>query len=258
MRRVIQEHPILAARLLPRLVMATLVAGALLFAPPHAADAALTTGKCLGQKRTAWITLRKCQGVEQVKQLNGKPTDLAKCQTKFQDVLAKISAKATKATIPCRYRANGDGTVTDYDTGLQWETKDGFVGGICFITVLSHCVNDLYTWVEAQSFVDSLNGSSADGLNIANAFAGYADWRLPTIVELETILLAPYPSCGTSPCIDPIFGPTAASSYWSATTSVSNPSFPNNAWDVSFSNGSVDGEFSKANSFYVRAVRSGL
>ena len=87
-----------------------------------------------------------------------------------------------------------------------------------------------------------------DWLNQVNAvnFAEHSDWRLPSEEgcnlcppgagfscsqcdphELETILLAPYP-CGTSPCIDPIFGPTAVS-YWSASTDAADPV---NAWIV--------------------------
>src|SRR5262245_36644002 len=76
-------------------------------------------------------------------------------------------------------------------------------------------------------------------LNAAN-FPGHNDWRLPSELgcngpgvwgppgytcgssdphELETILLEPY-GCGTSPCIDPIFGPTASNRYWSSSLSV--------------------------------------
>jgi hypothetical protein len=71
--------------------------------------------------------------------------------------------------------------------------------------------------------------------------------------ELETILLAPF-SCGTSPCIDPIFGPTAAFFYWSATTSAGNP---NGAWLMFFNNGLVTVGINKNNAFSVRAVRTG-
>jgi len=224
------------------------------------ADAALTTSACLVQKRKAWITFRKCQGSEQVKLLKGKPADLANCQTKFQDALAKITTKATKAAIACRYGANGDGTVTDYDTGLQWETKNGEVGGVCLIFVdhPNHCVNSTYTLVDAQSFVGSLNGSSANGLILTNPFAGSADWRLPTVTELRTILDMTALGCDSgSPCIDPIFGPTVptvAGGYWSATTVAGYPAF---AWGVFFSDGYV-GYDSKDGLYYVRAVRAGL
>jgi hypothetical protein len=70
---------------------------------------------------------------------------------------------------------------------------------------------------------------------------------------LKTILLAPE-NCGTSPCIDPIFGPTAAAVYWSATTNATDPS---TAWVADFKVGLV-GIFSKSISRYVRAVRAGL
>jgi hypothetical protein len=88
-------------------------------------------------------------------------------------------------------------------------------------------------------------------------FAGHTDWRLASVnqegevAELETILLEPYP-CGTSPCIDPIFGPTAASVYWSSTT-YSNP---DGAWYVHFRSGGVV-YVSKYIDDYVRAVRGG-
>ena len=256
MTRIVPTHPTRAARLLPRLVMATLVAGTLLL-PGSSADAALTTGKCLAQKSKAWGNLRKCQATARAKILEGKVGDLTKCQTAFQGALTKIGAKATKAAIACRYGANGDGTVTDYDTGLQWELKDGEVGGVCLIFVdrPNHCVNATYTWADAQIFVNSLNGSSTDSFIFENAFAGYRDWRLPTIVELRTIADTTVPGCsGGSPCIDPIFGPTIYFGYWSATTSTL---FPLTALHMVFSVGAAS-SFDKNSSLSVRAVRTGL
>jgi hypothetical protein len=55
-----------------------------------------------------------------------------------------------------------------------------------------------------------------------------------------------------SPCIDPVFGPTVANNYWSATTNATNP---NNAWNVNFNDGNVNNN--KDNNNYVVAVRAG-
>jgi len=101
-----------------------------------------------------------------------------------------------------------------------------------------------------------------------SGFAGYSDWRLPSEegcnscwepyecpcdpAELETILLGPYP-CGTSPCIGPIFGPTASSWHWSSGTYASYPSY---AWFVGFGGGDVDVDY-KDEDAHVRAVRGG-
>src|SRR5262245_64084908 len=54
--------------------------------------------------------------------------------------------------------------------------------------------------------------------------------------EPETILLEPY-GCGTSPCIDPIFGPTASNRYWSSSFSVP---YAVQEWAVEFLNGGVE------------------
>ncbi len=229
---------------------AVLVLAATLCAAAGAADAALTTDKCLVQKRQAWSTLRKCQANADVKRLKGKPTDLPKCQTKFQEKLGKIAAKATKAAIACRYGGNGDGTVTDYDSGLMWETKDGEVGGVCLIFVdqINHCVNSTFTWVDAQTYVA---GSTLPmGTTPVPFLAGYFDWRLPTLRELQSIVSEV--GCDQEPCIDPIFGPTLADYYWSVTPP---PSAASSAFIVTFEGGGL-AHTNKVTSRAVRAVRA--
>jgi hypothetical protein len=243
MTRLIQQHPTLAARLLPRLVMATLVA---LLLTASVADAALTTGACLVQKRKAWGNFRKCQVTEQVKLVKGKPTDLAACDTALHTALTKISAKATKAGIACRYRDNADSTITDYDTGLMWENKNaGNVG-------------DRFTWIGAlKDFPEGYNQcASSDGAILGPCSSLYHDWRLPNIVELQSIVDLGAAGCGSgSACIDPIFNPTVAGDYWSATTVAPDP---NRAWFVAFFNGNVSLVGKDFVNGAVRAVRTGL
>jgi hypothetical protein len=70
--------------------------------------------------------------------------------------------------------------------------------------------------------------------------------------ELETIIDLTAPGCGIAgPCIDPIFGPTIADAYVSATTITSSTSM---VWVVDFSAGNV-GSASKQFGYYARVVR---
>ncbi len=148
-----------------------------------------------------------------------------------------------------RFIDNLDGTVSDTRTGLMWEQKtdDGSI----------HYKENFYTWSTGAphnpdgpaffTFLATLNGPTP--------FAGYGDWRLPTITELQTIVDVSVPGCGGgSPCIDEtVFGPTQPSYYWSATTFAGSPDV---TWLVTFSHGAVDfGE--KSDDYYVRAVRDG-
>jgi len=125
-------------RSLAVLAVATLLSGSL-----ASAHAALTTPACLAKKLKEWGNLRKCQATENGKALQGKAADPGKCKTKFDGNLAKLTAQATKAAIACRYGVNGDGTATDYDTGLQWEQKTDD-GGV-------HDKDNRYSWNTARA-----------------------------------------------------------------------------------------------------------
>ena len=124
-----------------------------------------------------------------------------------------------------------------------------------------HCVNNLYQWSAGTlsefepdgslftDFLTNLNradGSSGDGVTIDRK--NYSDWRIPNIAELQAIM-----DCTKANCLDPIFGATQASFYWSSTTLASDP---RGAWLVNFFSGNVLSSEKVASSF-ARAVRGG-
>jgi len=132
---------------------------------------------------------------------------------------------------------NGDGTITDKATGLMWQ-KSG-----CSRAKL---------WKRAQTYVKQLNKGQ---------FAGYSDWRLPTIDELASLVEREKVN-GVH--IDPIFY-DKQKICWSADKgppfggSTSNPP---QVWHVNFPGGSLGLtilpiHFSVPRTHrYVRAVRS--
>ena len=169
-----------------------------------------------------------------------------------------------------RFTDNGDGTVTDHQTGLIWEKKTpAGSGGV-------HDVNNKYTWCASgdtgcpspSNLADgtvftvllwTLNNGDREGNSPTGCFANHCDWRLPSIVELKSIFDRDRAAgCATGknlglPCIDPAFGPTQPDYYWSATTRIDNKSLVRG---VNFGDSNITGLQRKKDGGYVRAVRS--
>ncbi|HVM95655.1 MAG TPA: DUF1566 domain-containing protein, partial [Candidatus Acidoferrales bacterium] len=109
-----------------------------------------------------------------------------------------------------------------------------------------HDVLATFPWAGAATqWVSSLN---------EERFAGHNDWRLPSLEELRSLLVA-VPPCPTEPCAGSAWPRklTATAGYWSSTTfSVDK----HRAWAVSFRDGDVY-TAEKGEALHVRAVRSG-
>ncbi len=181
--------------------------------------------------------------------------DEGKCLTKYTATWAKLQAQASGTGTTCdapRFEDNGDGTVNDRLTGLQWEQKQN-VDAVAN-PADPHDADNQYAW--------SATGTAADGaafteflaaLNNGACFAGQCDWRLPSLGELQTLLLAPYPLGG----IDPMLGPINFNSsyYWSSTSTQLEPEI---AWFLHFQDGSTSTASKTIATLAVRAVRGGL
>ena len=85
---------------------------------------------------------------------------------------------------------NADGTVTDTSTGLMWDQcRPGWSGASCATGSTS-----LYNWPAALG--------EATTRNTAN-YKNYSDWRLPSILELQTLIKAGPPPTIQSPVTAP-------------------------------------------------------
>ena len=166
------------------------------------------------------------------------------------------AAGDTTAGLSRMYNDLGNGVIKDQRTGLFWEKKsdDDSI----------HDMDNAYSWSTGDPW--AFNGTAASvflaTLNAAPCFGGFCDWRLPTITELPTLVdygnavpavPAAFNTGCTAGCTVTTCSCTRSSYYWSSSTSPSNPL---GAWYVYFYDGYV-GTYSKADSEFVRAVRSG-
>jgi Protein of unknown function (DUF1566)/Divergent InlB B-repeat domain len=121
------------------------------------------------------------------------------------------------------FRDNGDGTVTDARTGLMW--MRAAVG---------------QTWAGGTANGDASYHSFESALKFPSTFAGYDDWRLPTLSELELLVIPGL----QAPTIDIYAFPnTSRSLFWSSShvdERGSNNVFKKidqNVWRVDFRDG---------------------
>jgi hypothetical protein len=141
-----------------------------------------------------------------------------------------------------RFVDNGDGTVTDNCTGLMWQQHphdaDGDGSFACD-------ADDALWWCAATTTCFNLR------------YAGYDDWRLPNIIELQSIVnYGSLTSLEFSPLRTRDCGPDqSVYLYWSSTSWPSTTSFFSaNAFRVNFHHGDVS-PVSKNDLMFFRAVR---
>jgi len=166
--------------------------------------------------------------------------------------------------VPANYMTQGNGTVMDADTGLQWmrcHLGQAWRNGACAGEAKK------YQWQAA--------------LNVGNGYryAGYSDWRVPIIQELQTLVYCSNGKTGqykingfesrkseggygcgsdsrgpyTRPTINTSIFPNAASVVWSSSPVAD---YSGGAWGINFSSGYTYYNFRNYNS-HVRLVRSG-
>ena len=128
----------------------------------------------------------------------------------------------------------GEVVVKDENTGLIWQkntvdyNNDGIVNE-----------QDKVAWDDAKSYCEN------------SIYAGYDDWRLPTLFELSTIINYNY----FEPTVENSTFGCQASYYWSSNEYVGNTN--GNFWTINFEEG-YDYHFSNIGSAYIRCVRGNI
>lgn len=140
-----------------------------------------------------------------------------------------------RATAPDeRFQAHADGTVTDLATGLLWkQCEEGRQGADC------HGTTREFSWQEALTHAQGV------------VFAGYKDWRLPNLKELQSLVEL---RCAQPAINVRRFPRTSSRLFWSSSPSMY---YPNGyGWHVDFNYGDYDDD-NRDFRFAVRLVRGG-
>ena len=112
---------------------------------------------------------------------------------------AEAAKKAAPVSKP--YVDNGDGTITDPNTGYMWKKTDAWLD-----------IRKFYTWADHGQYVDWVNENK-------DKFGGYDNWRIPNKKEAVTLfdktgVKSLVDKNGTTYPIDSIFAPFGASNTW--------------------------------------------
>ncbi|MBV5311625.1 DUF1566 domain-containing protein, partial [Chromatium okenii] len=130
---------------------------------------------------------------------------------------------------------NGDGTVTQVNTGLMWvKCSEGQTGSNCTGTAST------MTWSAALMAANN------------SRLGGYSDWRVPNVKELQALV----DHSRSVPAINTVYFPNTPCDYWSefqSSSSIASAAFPL-VRVVNFHDGSVRGEL-RDSSYHVRFVR---
>ncbi|MBK1695196.1 hypothetical protein CKO09_10655 [Chromatium weissei] len=158
-----------------------------------------------------------------------------------QQLVEKIKKQITPQPTPQqnqqvirgRYQILSDGMILDTKTNLHWMRcvlGQSWNGSSCVGAGVK------FNWIEAQNAA------------IMSHYAGYSDWRLPTIDELKSLVIV-----GQNPTIDQAAFPnTPPNWFWSSSLVESGSE---SAWHLNFSTGRASYDY-RYEQNYVRLVRN--
>lgn len=134
-----------------------------------------------------------------------------------------------------RYVNNANGTVSDQLTGLMWSSSANAPGPtVCGPTAVK-------SWPDALTYAACLN---------TNSYLGHADWRVPTVRELGSLIdISRFSPALTA---NHPFSSVQHGKYWSSTTTTT---VSTSAWGVNMDSGELI-SLPKAGSGYVWPVRT--
>ncbi|MBI5192612.1 MAG: DUF1566 domain-containing protein, partial [Nitrospirae bacterium] len=136
-----------------------------------------------------------------------------------------------------RFTDNLDGTVTDNLTGLIWAQDANAPGPVACSPSTTK------TWQGALDYVACLN---------TNSYLGYTDWRLPNVLELQSLVNTEQSNSATW-LNSQGFSNVQSYNYWSST---SYARYLYSAWDVGMWGGDMGFNSKSFDGFYVWPVRS--
>lgn len=118
--------------------------------------------------------------------------------------------RGARPTTGHNYANNNDGTITDLDTGRMW----------------AQAPSGAQTWASALAFAENLT------------LAGYSDWRMPNVKEMQSLLditraTATTAANAVAPVNRTLFPAAPATTYWTS-TALRSPQTPTQAWVVEF------------------------
>lgn len=163
-----------------------------------------------------------------------KQTSVSDMDDMIQKYNFFVKGKNDKGAFPNDFIDNRDGTVTDTRTELMWQ-KSGS--------------EPTLSWIQAKQYVQQLN---------EKGFAGYYNWRIPTVEELASLLEGKVNAKGQH--IDPLFD-SKQSECWSSDLYEQSDLGSFNNVAIHFSKGSIEERWSdtsrtRQDLCFVKAVRT--
>jgi hypothetical protein len=185
---------------------------------------------------------------------------------KINKTISKMNPSQLKFKRYVQLDQNGDKVVKDNSIGLMWEVKSAKDGSYDYDN--PNDADNQYTWYDPNPNTNgghqglARNGTdSSDFINALNSrqYAGYNNWRMPTIDELKTLVAESdnYQKINTNLFPNTIFVVNNRPHYYwtSSTYGYSDP--PGKcAWNIAFNTGRPAGNHGKSKKYHIRAVRS--